>query len=104
MPISLLIPTTSAVASDEFAVQHHGDHNDSLPAQFTCPGLAGDETGTLQKKNIGGGFTDCYQDGSLIQITATHTSVTSYGPGVYRVNKSSTSAAVGVEVSTSKNP
>jgi hypothetical protein len=58
----------------------------------------------MQKKNSSGSFNDSYQDGVLQQITTTQSEVTVYGRGIYRVNKSATSAAVGVEVSTDENP
>lgn len=99
MPKTLLAATTSATESNEFeAVYNH------VPAHFTCPGLAGSETGTLQKKNADDTFSDYYQDGSLVQATATNSGAVAYAPGIYRVNKSATAASVPVEVSTNNEP
>jgi len=99
MPQTLLAATTSATASEAFAVHNHGPAP-SMPAHFTCPGIAGSETGTLQKKNADGSYSDYYIDGVLQQITASHTGVVVFGPGWYRINKSATAASVPVEVST----
>jgi hypothetical protein len=100
MPLTLLEPTASAANSEEIRVVEP----DYRPAHFTAPGLATTETVTIQKKAADGTWLDCYAEGSVQQITATNSGITAYGPGVYRGAKSTTAAAVGVEVSTDKNP
>lgn len=101
MPQTRLDATTSAGYSDSFVAKQAYA---SLPAHFTCPGLAGAETGTLQKQNGDESWSDYYVDGVLQQITVDNSGVVAYAPGVYRVHKSATSAAVPVEVSSEGNP
>lgn len=99
MPRNILTATTSAAASQHVEVQ-----SSDSPIHFTCPGIAGAETGDLQKRNADGTFTDYYEEGTQQQITATNTGLTVYGPGHWRINKSVTAASVPVEVSTYKTP
>lgn len=100
MPLTLLLPTKSAANSEEIRVIEPGYR----PAHFTAPGLATTEAVTIQKRGADGAWSDCYVDGSKQQVTATNSGITAYGPGMYRGAKSTTAAAVGVEVSTDKNP
>jgi hypothetical protein len=99
MPETLLSATTSATASREVVVPDSAN-----PVHFTCPGIAGSETGDLQKQQASGTFTDYWEDGTQQQITATNSGLTVYGPGVYRINKSATAASVPVEASSPRTP
>lgn len=98
MAYVLLAPAQAAAASESFnCVRPH------LPAVFRAPGLAGSEVVTLQQ-SINGTWEDLYLDSTIQQLTATHRALAVYGPGVYRGNKGLTAAAVGVYVSTDRNP
>ena len=99
----LLLPTTSATASDEH-VGRMDDSNYNIPAHFTCPGIAGAETGTLQKKEFDGTWKDYVINVNEHIISATRSGVVVYAPGTYRINKSATAAAVPVNVSTGISP
>ena len=103
MPIVLLTATTDAEASSLFRVVNEGG-KPGVPAHFTCPGIAGAETGTMQMQDASEGWHDYYVDGTLQQVTATNTGVAVYAPGIYRINKSSTAGATSVEVSTEGHP
>lgn len=100
MALLLLAATTDEAYSDSFTVT--GERLD-MPAVFTCPGLTSTDTGTVQRKNVDGSFSDCYDNGALVQVTATNTEVTVSAPGVYRVHKSASTSA-SVEVHTPGNP
>lgn len=89
----LLAPTTSATQSDEIEL----DQQVHYPAVFSAKGLAGSEVGTLQH-NDGTGWDDVYQDGSLVTLSTTHTLVSVWSPGRYRIDKDATAGAVGVNV------
>lgn len=104
MPQLLQTPTTSAGPSAEFIARAEPAGRGTLPAHFTCPGLAGVETGTLQKKNANGAFTDYYVNEAKQVVTATNTAVVVYAAGIYRMDKTATAAAVGAEVSTDSIP
>lgn len=97
--ITILAATTSETDSDEFEVARH-----QRPAEFNAPGLAGSEQATIQKKSADGTFFNYYLDNVLQVITATHSGVTVYGPGIYRVHKDATAASVPIEVSTDSSP
>lgn len=49
-------------------------------------------------------FTDLYQDGSQVRMSSTNSSVTIYGPGIYRVEKEATTNACGLIQSTPGKP
>jgi len=103
MPTVLLAAATGAGQSEEFSVGNAGGRV-SMPAHFTCPGIAGSETGTLQKKTAAGTWVTHVLPGDAHIITATNSGVVAYAPGIYRVDKSVTAASVPVEVSTSHTP
>lgn len=93
----LLDKTTSAAASDgvQCGSKLYGEVTFSA-----FPTLAGVEVATLQKLNPDGNWTDSYDSTALVQLTATHTEVTVYGQGFYRMNKASTTGATGIFVET----
>lgn len=63
--------------------------NRKLPITFIGVGITGSDTITLQVSHDGGTtFNNVYYDGSLMQLTATNTLLTVYGPGIYRGTKS----------------
>jgi len=103
MPTTLLAATTGADQSKPFIVASDGGRV-TMPAHFTCPGIAGSETGTLQKQAADGTWSDYVINTNEHIISATRSGVVCYAPGVYRIDKSTTAAAVPVEVSTSQNP
>ena len=96
----ILIAATAAAASNAITVIHGA----TLPAHFTCPGIAGSETGTLQKKNADATWSDYVINTDEHIVSASRAGVVVYAPGIYRINKSITAAAVPVEVSTSVIP
>ena len=98
MPKTLLSATTSATQSSELIAGA-----DLLPVHFIAPGIAGAEVATLQIKDGSGSWHDFYVDTTVQQITATNTGVCIYGPGVYRIDKGATAAAVPIEVFTGNN-
>ena len=102
MPTVLLAAATGAGQSESFAVG--GAARGTMPAHFTCPLIAGAETGTLQKLSAAGAWSDYVINTNEHIISATRSGVAVYAPGTYRVNKSSTAASVSVEVSTSQIP
>lgn len=96
MAITLLAATTSATQSDDFAAFEAN----TLPATFIQNGLAGSEAGDIQISHDGGiTFQDLYVNGTKQSLTATNTAITVYGPGIYRVDKDSSSGAAGIFVS-----
>jgi hypothetical protein len=104
MPDTLLAATTGASASSEFVVRDSGGGLSTMPAVFTCPGIAGAETGTLQKKAADGNWSDYVLPCSGHIISTSLSGVVVSSPGTYRINKTATVAAVPVEVSHSGNP
>lgn len=79
------------------------------PATFIAFGLGTAETVDIQISNDGGTtWEDYYHNGSLQQLTgATSTktnALTIVGPGFFRADKSSTSTAIQVVLSTQDNP
>ena len=99
MPEILLAPTTTATASRPITVAGPDD-----PVLFTCPGLVSAETGTLQKQAADGTFSDWTEGGTTQVVSATHSGLTVVAPGVWRINKSLTTASVPVQASSARNP
>ena len=104
MPATILTATTSAAQSAEVTVTDSGGISSFLPAHFTCPGIASGETGTLQKKNASDTWNDYVMPGNEHIITDLRSGVAVYAPGIYRINKSVTAAAVPVEISMNSAP
>ena len=77
MPKVLLSATTSAKKSNYFYVI-----GSDIPAHFTCPGIAGTEKATLEKRAANGDSTQYKVDGVLQQISVDNTGVTVYSTGV----------------------
>lgn len=94
MATTLLTATTSAVASDSFAVDAR-----ELPVHVYCETLGAGETGTIQIL-VNGTWQDYLDDGSAKAIDENNTGVSVYAPGTYRVNKGATASATGVYMST----
>jgi hypothetical protein len=97
MPKVILTATTDAAQSDEVVVS---EGLCTMPAHFTAPGLVDDEVATLQKKTAAGGWNDYYVDDTVQTVTATNSGLAVYAPGIYRLDKDETAAAVPCEVST----
>ena len=95
-------PATGALETDPFIAK--SVENPSGPKHVTAPGLAGVETATIQKLALDKAYYDYYVEDVLQQVRATNTGVVITGPGTYRVKKSATNAAVGIELSTNSDP
>ena len=104
MPATILAATTSAAQSSAITVETKGGGATQMPVHFTCPGIASGETGTLQKKNAAGTWNDYAMPGNEHIIDDLRSGVAVYAPGVYRIDKSVTAAAVPVEISTNSAP
>lgn len=103
MSTVILTAQTAAAQSADHTVRGINRAN-GTHAHFTAPGIAGAEVATVQKKNADDSYSDYYVNGSLQQITATHTGVVVDAAGIYRIDKSATAASVGIEVSTPDVP
>lgn len=99
MPAELLAPQTAAGVTPWQTID---TSNDMI--SFSAPGLAGAETAVLQYRANDGTAYDAYEDDAVVAITATHRVVTVVAPGYWRISKGATAAAVGVEVSTPREP
>lgn len=71
---------------------------------FTCPGIAGAETATLQKLSSAGTWIAVASADRATIINTTQTYVKVDFPGIYRIAKGITVAAVPIEVSTLTDP
>ena len=91
---SVLTATTDAANSIGFTV------SDKLPTSVTVNDLAGSETGTLQVSVDEQASWDNASDltGTDIALTATINTILVVGPGIYRIAKTATVAAVGVAI------
>lgn len=103
MAETILAATTDADQTTDFGVSGPGFGN-TMPAHFKAPGIAGAEVATIQYKSEAGDYYDYYVDGVLQTITATNSGIVVDAPGVYRVDKDATAAAVPIEVSHNRNP
>ncbi len=84
---------TAATSSDTFTV-------DQETVGVIVVGLTGSETCTLQIQYDDTNFVDVYIDGTLSQLTATNNIFTVYGPGLYRLNKSASTANVSIHTAS----
>jgi hypothetical protein len=48
-------------------------------------------------------FVDLYQDGTQVQLSSVNIAVTAYGPGLYRINKGTTTNAITVVAVTKRD-
>jgi len=100
--ILLLAPTTSGTASAILRVgKGSGGHSESRPAAIFMPGLGAGEFGDIQfSVNGGSTWNNLYEDGAQVRLSNTNNVELIAGPGVYRVNKTATAAAVGCWAAT----
>lgn len=89
----ILAATTSAADSSTFTV-------DQETVAIYAYNLSGDETAKLQVAYDGTNFMDVYIDGLLIELTALHNIATVYGPGIYRLSKSTTAGAASLHTAS----
>ena len=86
----LLTNATGATTSEEFVVEGQ------VTAVYRKGTVGSSESIDLQIKDDGGNWLDVYDNnGVQVQLTDTIGSFRVVGPGVFRVNKGSTSAAAG---------
>ena len=89
----ILTAATIAAVSADFTVDH-------ATVGVIAAGLAGAEVGVLQIKYDGINYIDVYANTALQQLTATNNVITVYGPGIYRINKGVTAAAVSLHTAS----
>lgn len=90
----ILAPATGAGQSQQFECDGVRPVTVELHA---ASGLTAAEYADIQTtKDNGTSWQDLYYDGSQIRLTNTSTSVTVYGPGIYRVDKEATTNAAGI--------
>lgn len=89
----IIKPTTAAVAeSDPFFI-------DARAGTLSADGLATTETVGIQYSANGGvTWTNLFDEGAAVALTATRPQVTLLGVGKYRCVKSATAAACGVYI------
>ena len=99
--ITLLAATTGADQSTSFNVTNNGSATIII---FAASGHTAAENSDVQISHDGGTtFADLYQNGSQVRLDSTNTAVTVYGPGVFRVDKETTTNATGVFLSTERS-
>ena len=103
MTTQILAATTSAVASTSFIVGGRSDQDGR--ATISVIGIAGAENADIQfSHDVGTTWTDLFQDGSQVRLTATNNMVTVYGPGLFRVDKEATAGATSIHLHKDVDP
>lgn len=104
--ITLLAPITGAAASNSFRVgKGSGGHSESRPIAIFMPGIGVSEFGDVQFSHNGGTtWTNLFEDGTQVRLTNTNNAEVMAAPGLFRINKGVTAAAVGVFMSTPTAP
>ena len=93
-----IISAQTTAATGDFSASKN---TQQLPATLFASGLAGAEVANVMFSADGGlTYTNLFENGTQVQLTATNNAVTIYGPGMYRVSKGITVAAVPVSLST----
>lgn len=103
MTQEILAATTSAAQSSSFDV---GGRPDQIGrATVMAIGIAGAENADIQfSHDAGTTWTDLFEAGSQIRLTATNNMVTIYGPGVFRIDKEATAGATSIHLSLEVEP
>lgn len=105
MAVTLLAATTSSAQSTKVVVGRGEVPREQRPISISAPGMAGAENADVQFSQDGGTtWNDLFEDGVQIRLTATNNMITIFGPGVFRIDKEATAAAVGVFEHNPGNP
>ena len=99
MSQTLIAAATGAVNSAMIKVTH-----EPVTLVVTGTQVAAENFDVAHSTDGGTTFTDLYQDGAQVRMSSTNSSVTIYGPGIYRVEKEATTNACGLIMSTVGKP
>jgi len=93
----ILAAVAAAGTSSSFIVTNNGKKTIIIAA---ASGHTAAEYSDVQISNDGGTtFADLYQDGTQVRLHSTNTAVRVEGPGIFRVDKETTSNATSISVS-----
>ena len=89
---NILIKATGAGNSSDVTV-----HKIPITVSIFPKANFGADTGNLTMKNTDGTYDDVYRDGTQVQLTATNPQYIIYGGGVFRIEFSARTAAIGAD-------
>jgi hypothetical protein len=94
MATTLIAGSTGAITAE------FGATADRLPVTLLAVGLAGAEVATIKHSGDDGTtFTTTYQEGSVVELTATNNVLALHAPGHYRIDKGTTAGAAAIYLS-----